>query len=170
MRRALTVFVRVVDGLSWAGALLGAALLVSVACAVFYEVVARYIFRSPTEWSLELTTYALVWCGFFGAAYALKRGRHVRVDLLLDRLPPPVQRGLELYTDLLALAFCLLLVGEGARFVYQSYITEAASVSPLRVPLFIPELAVPAGGALLALQLLTRILGRLGVVPPGQRR
>lgn len=170
MRRVLSLLVRVVDGLSWAAALLGAALLVGVATAVFYEVVARYIFRSPTEWSLELTTYALVWCGFFGAADALKRGRHVRVDLLLERLPHSVQRGLGLCTDLLALAFCLLLLREGSRFVYQSYITEAASVSPLRVPLFIPELAVPAGGTLLALRFLVRILGRLGLVSPGAER
>ena len=150
---------------SGVGAALGAVLIAAITVVVFYEVVARYVFAAPTEWSMELTSYALVWCGFFGAAYTLRRGRHVRVDLLLERLPVSAQRTLELFVDLVGLGFSVLVTYQGARFVYQSYITESTSVSPLRVPLFIPELAVPVGAALLALQFLARLLVRAGLAP-----
>lgn len=167
MRATLGTLVEIVDRLSGALAVLGAALLGGIALAVFYEVVARFVFAAPTEWSLELTTYALVWSSFFGAAEALRRGRHVKVDLLLERLSPAAQRGIGFCTDLVAFVFCVLVVREGARFVYQSYVTDATSISTLRMPMFIPELAVPLGAALLALQFLTRLLGRAGMVGDG---
>lgn len=170
MRRVLTAFVRAVGWLDWSAALFGAALLAGIAGIVVYEIVARYVFQSPTEWSFEIATYALVWCGFLGAARALARDRHVQVDLLLLRLSGPARRRLETVTDLLAIVFCLLVVREGIRFAYTSYVTEATSVSPLRVPLFLPELVVPGGIALLALRFLARILTRLGLAREGEGR
>ena len=161
---ALQRFVRAVDWLSFLGAAFGAALLLFIAFGVFYEVVARYVFQSPTEWSLELTGYALVWAGFLGAAYALQLARHVEVDLIVERLSMRASRRLRLVTDLIAFVFCAVVVRYGISFVHHSYVTDAASVSPLRVPLFLPELGVPLGIALLGLQFLVRILEGLGLV------
>lgn len=162
MRRAVATFVRGVDALTWAAAVVAAALLIGISCAVFYEVVVRAL-GAPTEWSLELTTYALVWCGFVGAAYTLKNGRHVRVDLLVERLSPRTARHLELVADVVALAFCMLMVLHGIEYVHLSWVNEATSVSPLRVPLFIPQAAVPVGMALLSLQLLARVVMHAGL-------
>jgi C4-dicarboxylate transporter DctQ subunit len=165
----VSLLVRIVDGLSLGGAALGAGLLVFITAGVFYEVMARYVFNAPTEWSLEITTYALVWAGFLGAGHAHRHRRHVRVDLFVERLSPGVQRRLGLWTELLALAVCVLVLVYGTRFVYESYVTEATSVSPLRVPLFIPELAVPIGAALIALQCVVSILRALGLAPEAER-
>lgn len=163
VRKALGLFVAGVDHLNFAAAVLAAGLLAVLAAVVFFEVVARAL-ESPTEWSLELTTYALVWCGFAGAAYTLKQGRHVRVDILLTYLPPRGVWWLELFCDAASLVFCAIVVYQGAAFVRVSYVTEVVSVSPLRVPMFIPHLAVPVGVGLLGLQFLVRILERLKLV------
>lgn len=52
-----------------------------------YEVLMRYLLRSPTSWVHETTT-TLCAIGFaFGGAYAQLRGEHMRVTSLIDRLP-----------------------------------------------------------------------------------
>lgn len=162
MRHAITAFVRAVDALCWFAAMIAAALLLAIACAVFYEVVVRWL-GSPTEWTFELTAYALVWCGFLGAAFALKNGRQVRVDIIVELLSPPAARRLALVADVLALFFCILILWYGTIYVHLSWVNEATSVSPLRVPLYIPQAAVPIGTALLCLQLLADIAMRTGV-------
>jgi TRAP-type C4-dicarboxylate transport system permease small subunit len=161
--------IRAIDGLCLAGAVLGAGLLAFIAAGVFYEVVVRYVFNAPTEWSLEITTYALVWAGFLAAGYTHQYRRHVRVDLLVERLSPGTQRRLAVWTELAALAVSALIVVYGARFVYESYVTEATSVSPLRVPLYLPELAVPIGALLVALQCAVGVLRALGLAPPARQ-
>lgn len=165
VRRCLEGLVASVDYLNFSAAVLAAGLLALIAGVVFFEVVARAL-EAPTEWSLELTSYALVWCGFVGAAYTLKCGRHVRVDVLLTRLPPRAVWWVELFCDVASLIFCAVVVAYGVAFVRVSYITEAVSVSPIRVPMFIPQLAVPVGVGLLGLQFLVRILERLKLVDP----
>lgn len=166
-RRALGVFVAGVDHVNFAAAVLAVTLLAALAVVVFLEVVAR-AFAAPTEWSLELTTYALVWCGFAGSAYALKHGRHIRIDVLLTRLPPRAVWWLELFCDFAALIFCTIVAIYGAGFVRVSYVTDVVSVSPLRVPMFIPHLAVPVGTGLLGLQFLSRIFERLDLADRGE--
>ena len=54
--------------------------------AVFFGVVFRFLNR-PLAWSDELSTYLLVWVGFVGWIIAGNRGSHIRVRVLLDRLP-----------------------------------------------------------------------------------
>lgn len=155
--------VRLIGVVNRGAALLGAALLLAITLAVFYEVILRYVFNAPTEWSFELTGYALVWAGFLAAGYALAHDRHVRVEILSDRLPGPMRTGLMVITDLIALGFCLAVAYHGFKYVHLSYITESASVSPLRVPMFIPEAGVPIGAVLLSLQFVARILVQLGL-------
>lgn len=49
-----------------------------------YEAVARYVFNSPTSWSLNVCCYLLVWSIFLGSSYAFQEGSHVGVDMVKD--------------------------------------------------------------------------------------
>ncbi|MBW2562178.1 MAG: TRAP transporter small permease subunit, partial [Deltaproteobacteria bacterium] len=57
-------------------------ILAAMAVVTFYEVSARYVFNSPTCWTLDLTVHLLVWFGYLSMAYIEQKGRHIRVDLL----------------------------------------------------------------------------------------
>ena len=60
-------------------------LCVPLAIVVFYEVVSRYFFDSPTIWAYDLS-YMLYGALFMlGAAFALRRGAHIRTDMLWDK-------------------------------------------------------------------------------------
>ena len=59
-------------------------LCVPLAIVVFYEVVSRYFFDDPTIWAYDLS-YMLYGALFMlGAAFALRRGAHIRTDMLWE--------------------------------------------------------------------------------------
>ena len=60
--------------------------IVGTLAVVTGEVVARYIFNSPTQSSLEITEYFLVAMGFLPLAMIYQRGGHVSVDLVVNLL------------------------------------------------------------------------------------
>lgn len=139
-------------------ALFAAAILMAVTGAVLYEVVARYVFNSPTEWSLELSCYGLVWSAFLGAAYTLDTNQHVRVEILTERLPSTLRITAEYLVNAAGLVFSALASWKGFNHVRVSFINEHTSNTPLAVPMYLAELAVPIGMLLLALAFLRRLL------------
>lgn len=163
-RKAFAFLDRAIGALSLCGAFLAACALGLIAVSVIIEVVARSVFHRPTIWAVEISTYAIIAAGFLGAAFVLRRGRHLEIHLLTSRLPDPARRALGVVTDLAGAVFCVLVVVYGARFVNLTYIMGAVSVSELRVPLWIPQIVLPVGFGLLGLEFVGRVMARLGLV------
>jgi TRAP-type C4-dicarboxylate transport system permease small subunit len=66
---------------------LAAWLFLLAAGVTVYEVAARYLFGAPTTWAHETTT-TLCAVGFaLGGAFAFARNEHIRITVLVDRLP-----------------------------------------------------------------------------------
>jgi C4-dicarboxylate transporter DctQ subunit len=154
----------VIKALSWLGALAAALALAVLTVSVIWEVIARGVFRSPTIWSMEISTYGIAAICFLGLGWVLRQGRHLEIDLVLARLSERMRRAIGIATDAFSAAFCALLVWYGANFVEISYIIGSVSVSELRVPQWIIQLCLPVGFALLGLEFIARILVRLGLV------
>ena len=56
--------------------------------AVTYEVIARYAFYAPTKWSYEVGWMLYGAQFMLAAAYTLRRGGHIRTDVLYERWSP----------------------------------------------------------------------------------
>lgn len=61
-------------------------------------------------WLMEVNEYALYVVTALGAPWALRRGAHVRVDLLVRGLPFGAARWIEMLTDLIGLATSAVLL------------------------------------------------------------
>ena len=85
MKRFLTATVRVLDNLSrWSGNILSLLIFVMIGI-VLYEVIARYLFNSPTNWALEASTMVFGTYMVCGGAYALLYKEHVTMDIFYSR-------------------------------------------------------------------------------------
>lgn len=103
-------WVRVSAGLARVEAALAGLLVAAIVAVVLAQVVCRRVLGRPLVWSEELCTYAFMAAAMLGASAATQRRTHVRLSLLLDRLPR--RRGLERALELLlALVFAGLLPG-----------------------------------------------------------
>jgi TRAP-type mannitol/chloroaromatic compound transport system permease small subunit len=66
-------------------------LLVPLAVAMVYEVMARYLFTAPTRWAYDVSRMLCGASFVLGAAYALSRGIHIRADFLYRTWPVKTQ-------------------------------------------------------------------------------
>lgn len=106
-----------VDRLSEVSGRLFAWLVAPLILGVCYEVVARYLFNSPTFWAYDLSYMLYAGIFFLGAPYALRRGAHVRTDFLYNALSARVRAAIDLVGYLLflpALGFLTRILFEDA--------------------------------------------------------
>lgn len=97
-----------------------AMLFVAAAAISVYEVAMRYGLGRPSAWAHVLVT-SLCAIGFaLGGAYAMARGEHVRITVVLDRLRGRARMGAEVLALLVGLFYLaglgygLWIVAEGA--------------------------------------------------------
>jgi len=140
--------------------LMGAAtLLIFVAVVHRYvagwpiPVVQDFLIKLDVSWAQELCIYMFVWMAKFGAAYGVRTGIHVGVDVLINRLPPPLHRTYVLFGLLAGATFTAIVGTLGATFVWE--IAHTDSVSPdLELPKWIVYLCIPLGSYLMCFRFL----------------
>lgn len=68
-------------------------------CVIFLNVILRYVFRNPLNWSDELSMICLAYVTFVGGAAAYKRNLHFGIDIILDKLPEKARMAIRLLTN-----------------------------------------------------------------------
>jgi TRAP-type C4-dicarboxylate transport system permease small subunit len=142
---------------------IGAACLITLTLLMLAEITVRAlsnIFPSvpadiPVAW--EYSSYLMAACFTFGAAMTLRAGAHIRVTLVLGRLPPPARRALEFVASLIATLFTGFLALAMVRFAWGAFERGQTSISS-NTMLWIPEFVIAFGMVLLALQFLARTI------------
>lgn len=126
----------------------------AVVILIFGIVVARYLFAAGSvaagEWALALHA-----AGFLiGAAFALKRDAHVRIDILRQRFGVRGRAAVELLgTVLFLLPFAVFLVWSSWDYVAASWRIDEGSREPGGLGnLWLLKAMIPLAGLLLALQ------------------
>lgn len=127
-----------------------------LALVVLLQVVFRYLVDLPLFWTEETARYCLVWASLLGAGVALKRGEHIAVTYVIERLPSGTARvALVLSRVCVGLILAVVLWG-GIQLVIVTHF----QLSPaLRIPMSIPYLAVPVGSCIMLVHLLASLSG-----------
>ena len=105
------------------------------------------------SWAQELCIFMFVWMAKFGAAYGVRTGIHVGVDVLVVRLSPGPRRGLILFSLFCGALFTGAVGTLGANLVAKIYSTGQLSAD-MEVPMWIVYLAVPLGSYLMCFRFL----------------
>jgi len=136
---------------------------------MFFEVVARRIFNSPTIWSVDIVYMVNGTLFLMGASYTLLREKHVRIDFLSSRLPLRVQHLINAaFYSALLLPLLYLTTHSSVRKAWRAF--ERGTVENMSTwePLIWPFLAGIAIGLLgLALQVVLHLIRHLiGIFDP----
>lgn len=143
--------------LAWIAAIL----FVIAGIMLTYEVLARYFFVKPTIWASELSQLCLIWGSLLAMAWVLRIGRHIVVDAVALLLPIRVRRCTDALAMAIIVAFSIVLVWKGWAIFWDSFERGRTSATMLDLPAWIPELAVPFGFTILAIQALIEIIETL---------
>ncbi|MDP4534098.1 TRAP transporter large permease subunit [Marinobacter salarius] len=142
-----------VPALSGVVGALGVAAILSM---VSYEVIARYFFNSPTDWTVEISTYVLIAVAYVGAAHAHSRGSNIRVEILLNALPANVRRQLEDISAWCGLFFILFASWQVALYTLDNFDRGTKSYI-LMMPQWIPNAPIFVGLIILSMGILAEI-------------
>lgn len=112
--------------------------MVSLACGIgivmLFQVIARYIFKSPLVWAEEACRYMFVWITFMSMGYCLRKGTLIKVDALLMKFPKLIQNIIEIISSVLTLALFAILFMRSITVVQQ--IAASGQKSPaLGIPM-----------------------------------
>jgi TRAP-type transport system small permease protein len=114
--------------------LLACALLLAMALLIGADVGLRNVGLGGVAWSNEVCEYILYLVTLLTAPWLLRRGQHIRVDILLRALPPRIGWILEWAGDIIGLACCLYFVRYGLKVLADSYFAGAISIKTLVIP------------------------------------
>lgn len=132
----------------------GAACIVILFVLMTLQVIFRYGFGHTWFFTEELGRYLLIWATLAGMAIEVRRGGHIRIAFLVERLPPRVRRIWQMFVDAVVFSLFLVLIYTG---IDSTLFNHGQESTGLRIPLSVPFAAIPVFFIIAALFMLERM-------------
>lgn len=136
------------------------AMLALAATLGMFQILMRFVFEEPAEWTEVLISFSLIWMVFLAIPMAFRQGAMVSVDVLYRWSPPRLRRVLDWVVCLAALALIAIIVWWGWDYARRGGVQSMAGLES--VSMFWAYLAMPVGG-------LFSVLGIVGNLIDPQR-
>lgn len=142
-----------------------ATLMAAATLIIFIAVVHRYaaglsipgvqdfLISLNLSWAQELCIYMFIWMAKIGAAYGVRTGIHVGVDVLINALSPDWRKKFVVFGLLAGALFTGVVAAFAIRFVYELYHTEQVSAD-LEMPMWLVYMGLPIGSSLMCFRFL----------------
>jgi TRAP-type C4-dicarboxylate transport system permease small subunit len=134
---------------------IGMFLLIPMMLITAGDVIGRGVWSKPIPGTVELSSYMLAVFILLGVAYTHQVKGHVRVSMLVSRLPEWAEPILDIFTTLLSLFIIAILAWQG----WVVGIEERTVSDMLRVPQLPFRLLVSIAACFLCLELLIDLVG-----------
>ena len=157
IERLSSAYGRLLAGL----ALVGCALLFAMMLVIEVDVALRNLvvpgLPRGLAWSNEVSELMLYLLTMCVAPWLLRRGQHIRVDIVLRVIPRGIAWYCEWLSDFCALVCCIVLAVYGWKAVAASSAIGSMIVKTLAIPEWWALAPLPAAFALLAIEMLFRM-------------
>lgn len=152
MKRLSALFGHVFDALAGIAALI----LLAMVVVVSGDIILRNVARSGFPWANEVSEYALYIITLFVAPWLLRKGQHVRIDLVLTVVPPRVAWLMEGLGDIIGFIVCLIMMRYGVKMVVDSAMLGSLTIKNLVFPEWWLLVPLPVVFALIATEFVFR--------------
>jgi TRAP-type C4-dicarboxylate transport system permease small subunit len=140
-------------------------LMLAVACALLLgmtlligsDVLLRNVGAGGIPPSNELSEYGLYLSTILAAPGLLRRGQHIRVDIILQAMPPRLAWYFEWVGDIVGILCSVLFVWYGVRVTLASYTAGAVSIKTLVLPEWWIMAPMPVCFLMLAIEFIFRM-------------
>lgn len=120
-------------------------MLVLSACLGMFQIITRFVFEQPAEWTEVLIRFFLIWMVFMGLPEAFRLGSMVSIDLLHRLAPKSIQRVLDVIVALASLALLAVIIWYGWDYAQRGKVQTMSGLEELSM--FWAYLALPVGAA-----------------------
>ena len=130
----------------------------------YYEVLARYIFNSPTNWAHESMFLMFGMQYMLAGAYTLREDGHVRVDVLYLYLPERLKALVIVFTSIFFFIFAVALLWTGWVFMADSIRVWEVSFTEWAIQYWPVKITLALGAFLLILQGFAKLLQDVAIL------
>jgi len=152
MTRLSTFFGQLLNAL----AIVAALTLLAMVVLVSADIALRNLTRAGFPWANEVSEYALYVITLLTAPWLLRRGQHVRIDLVLTLVPARAAWLMEAAADILGFAVCLVMLRYGIKIAVESAALGSITIKNLVFPEWWLLWPLPLCFALLAIEFVFR--------------
>jgi TRAP-type C4-dicarboxylate transport system permease small subunit len=139
-------------------------LLASVVVLAFAAVLFRYVLAASIPWAYEVLMALLVYITFLGSYVALRKNAHLRVDVLVRKLPPVGRTIVFVFNQLVIAGVSFVMLYWGAR---QAIRFARQTTIMLEIPVSILYVIIPICGTLMMLDALWVLVQGLRLAKQG---
>ena len=132
------------------------AMLVAAACLGLYQILARFVFEQPAEWSEVLIRFTLIWMVFMGAPVAFRQGAMVCVDVAHRLAGPLGKRLLDVLAASCALVVIAVMLWFGSDYAYRGRFQTISGLETFSMTW--AYLAIPVGAVFSAIAVIACLL------------
>jgi TRAP-type mannitol/chloroaromatic compound transport system permease small subunit len=124
----------------------------------YYEVLARYVFNSPTNWAHESMFLLFGMQYLLAGGFALREDSHVRVDVVYANFSEHARAIIDLVTSLFFFIFAVALLVTGVIFARDAVEVWEVSFTEWGIQYWPVKISIAVGAALLILQGLAKVI------------
>ena len=122
-----------------------------------YQVIARYIFNSPSTWSEELVGYLFGWSTMLGATIVSGERGHMNIPVIIDRFNPTLRKAFHIFGEVIAFLFSATILVFGGYQVSQLAMGQQTSSLGVAVGVF--YWVMPVCGVVILVYSVLNIIG-----------
>ncbi|ANX13946.1 TRAP transporter [Fictibacillus arsenicus] len=130
-------------------------MLAVMSVLITWQVFARFVAGNSLTFSEEASRFLMIWLTLLGAAYAVKEGSLIAVDILQNKLTGNRAKVLKVIMSVCTSVFYIILIIYGFKMA-QNVSFQTAPTTGLSM--FWPMLAVPVGGALMLINTVASLI------------
>lgn len=131
--------------------------LLAMTLMVTMDVTLRYVFNAPTKWANEFSAYLAVLVIFLGISYVLRENAHIRVDVVVRKLPRRAQDWIRVITSVILLGYIIILFHLTWDVLVMNFAINKSSFTAMDVPIWPIQAFIPLGLAIMGLLLIQHI-------------
>lgn len=143
--------------------------VVLMSVLVFTGVIARWVFNHSLAVTDEMSTYLFVLLSFMGTAIAARRGAHLGLSIVTDRVKPRTRVIIQAVMYGASAFFCLLIVIFGVQMVVSQY-RLGQETAAMQWPEWIYGSFVPVGALFAMLAFVQGIVDMLKDLPKKEEK
>lgn len=140
--------------------LLAGACFAVIAVATAYDVFMRNVYGESLRGLIDLVEYGLFIATFIAAPWVLRVGGHVRVDFMVNALPPPLQRAAGFLADLMGMSISVVLLVWSIRVTIGAWQQGNMVLKAVVFPEWWIFVVMPFSAALLTIEFAIRLTQR----------
>ena len=152
MGKETNIVFRLIDTVTEKTGIAISLIAIPVMLIITVEVIARYVFNSPTRWAWTVSTQLFAVLALFGGAYALLHGVHIRVEVLYERFGPRLKRVSTVLTAITFFTFIGILVWQGYLMAEMSIGSREVIRGMIHFPVYPLKALIPVAALLFLLQ------------------